>query len=275
MSNSDRLEISPLSPNLGAFITNVDLRDPSDDQISQIKKAFLDHQVLVFPKQHLKPLEHVAFAKRLGEVMVYQGYRPFTDLPEGMFRLTNDGKDNTITNDWHFDGTYYDVPPAAGILAPQKIPAIGGDTMWANQYIAYERLSEGMKRLLAGLYIECESHRSSRKYGNPMMSATQPAVRKHPETGRLSLNIGSPETGVRFVDMTEAESQPLIRHLYARAWEPDITYRHKWSLGDILMWDNRCTMHYAIHDYGTAEREMYRMTLQGTRPYGPLDTPPT
>ena len=264
------ITVTPLGVTVGAEITDVDLKDFSDETAAEIRKAFLDYGVIVLRDQFLNPEQHVAFAKRMGEVMVYEGYKRFDDLPEGMFRFVNDGKAEVITEHWHFDGTYYDVPPAAGILAPQKIPALGGDTMWSNGYVAYDRLSEGMKKMLAGMWTECVSHRSSRKYGNELMLATQPAIQKHPETGRLSLNIGHPETCVRFLGMTEAESQPLIRHLHVHSNEPDNIYRHKWRLGDIVMWDNRCTMHYAIHDYGKAEREMYRMTLKGTRPVGPL-----
>ena len=268
------IEVVKLTPNIAAEIKGVDLRNFDASETAQIRKAFLEHGVIVFRDQFLTPEQHVAFAKSMGEVMVYEGYKPFDDLPTGMFRFTNDGKEKVITEHWHFDGTYYDVPPAAGILAPQKVPDVGGDTMWSNQYVTYDRLSDGMKKLLSGLWTECVSHRSSRKYNNELMSATQPAIRKHPETGRLSLNIGHPDTCVRFLGMTEEESRPLIHQLHAITHDPDNVYRHQWRLGDVVMWDNRCTMHYAIHDYGMAEREMYRMTILGDRPQGPLGPQP-
>jgi taurine dioxygenase len=272
MAVPSALEFTKLTNAIGAAVIGVDLKRFGDDTLERIHQAFLDHCVLVFPNQFLQPEEHVAFARRFGEVMAYEGYQPFEGLPPGMFKFSNDGKGKVITENWHFDGTYYPAPPAAGILAPQRLPALGGDTMWANQYVAYERLSDGMKQLLAGLRCRCESHRVTRKYAlGQLMAATQPAVRRHPETGRLSLNLGNPDTCVSFVGMTEAESAPLIRYLYSNACQPDAVYRHKWQLGDVLMWDNRCTMHYAIHDYGDEPREMYRMTLKGEPAKGPCD----
>jgi taurine dioxygenase len=267
------VRVRKLSGHVGAEISGVSLAELSDEDFVIIKKAFLDHGMLVFREQFVDAQKQVDFAKRFGEVMVYKGfdnaYRK--DLPEGMFHFSNDGKEKVITENWHFDGTYYDAPPAIGILAPQRLPAYGGDTMWSNQYVAYDRLSEGMKKLLCGLRVRCESHRSSRKYNLDIMTAIHPAVRRHPETGRLSLYIGNPETCVAFVGMTEDESHPLIQYLYQQSCTPDNAYRHTWRLGDVVMWDNRCTMHYAVHDYGDQPRDMYRMTINGEPNRGPVD----
>lgn len=268
------LRLRKLAGTVGAEISGVALAQLHDSEFKAIHEAFLQHGVLVFRDQFLKPVDQVAFARRFGDVMVYKGFEKTfrSDLPEGMFHFSNDGKEKVITERWHFDGTYYDAPPAIGILAPDVLPAYGGDTMWSNQYVAYERLSGGMKTLLHGLRVRCDSHRSSRKYGlGTVMSAIHPAVRRHPETGRLSLYIGDPETCNCFVDMTPQESAPLIHYLYEQASQPDNTYRHNWRLGDVVMWDNRCTMHFAIHDYGNQRRDMYRMTINGEPNQGPTD----
>jgi taurine dioxygenase len=267
------VRVRKLSGTVGAEISGVNLARLSDDEFRAIKQAFLDHGMLVFREQFLEKQAHVDFARRFGEVMVYKGYEKTfrKDLPEGMFHFSNDGKEKVITEQWHFDGTYYDAPPAIGILVPARLPEYGGDTMWSNQYVAYDRLSDGMKKLLCQLRVRCESHRSSRKYGLELMTAIQPAVRRHPETGRLSLYIGSPETGNCFVGMTPQESAPLIQYLYEQACPPDNVYRHNWRLGDVVMWDNRCTMHFAVHDYGDLPRDMYRMTINGEPNRGPVD----
>jgi taurine dioxygenase len=266
--------VRKLTGTVGAEISGVALARLGDEEFKMIHEAFLEHGVLVFRDQFLQPAEHAVFARRFGEVMMYKGFEKafLPDLPDGMFHFSNDGKEKVITERWHFDGTYYDAPPAIGILVPDILPAYGGDTMWSNQYVAYERLSDGMKKLLYGLRVRCESHRSSRKYGlGEVMSATHPAVRRHPETGRLSLYIGDPETCNCFAGMTPQESAPLIHYLYEQACQPDNTYRHNWRPGDVVMWDNRCTMHFAIHDYGNLRRDMYRMTINGEPNRGPAD----
>ncbi len=279
--SSDRMKdthmaphIRKLSGSIGAEISNVDVAQLSDEEFRFIKAAFLEHGMLVFRNQNVQPTEQVAFARRFGDIMVFKGFEKTfrKDLPEGMFHFSNDGKKEVITENWHFDGSYYDAPPAIGILVPARLPDFGGDTMWSSQYVAYERLSEGMKRMLCGLRIHCESHRSSRKYKlDEIMTAVHPVIRRHPESGRLSLYIGNPETSVRFDGMTPEESQPLIQYLYQQSCTPDNSYRHQWRMGDVVMWDNRCTMHYAIHDYGDMPRDMYRMTVLGGRNRGPVD----
>jgi len=268
------VQVRKLTGAVGAEISGVDLGNLSGQDFDVIKQAFLDHGMLVFREQFLEPQAHVDFARRFGDVMVYKGFEKAyrNDLPAGMFHFSNDGKEKVITENWHFDGTYYDEPPAIGILVPARLPAYGGDTMWSNQYAAYDRLSDGMKQLLCGLRIRCESHRSSRKYNlEKIMSALQPAVRRHPETGRLSLYIGNPDTCVSFTSMTPEESRPLIQYLYRQCCTPDNSYRHQWRMGDVVVWDNRCTMHYAVHDYGSQPRDMYRMTINGERNRGPVD----
>lgn len=206
---------------------------------------------------HIHDAEQLHFVIQ-GNITIYRDDRGFACKEAGV-----------ITESWHFDGTYYDIPPAINILAPHHLPEYGGDTMWSSQYHAYETLSERMKALLAPLRTRCVSHRVTKRYElDKLFIAEQPAVRLHPVTGRPSLYIGYPETCESFVGMTRAESQPLIQYLHSHANQPDNVYRHNWKLGDIVVWDNRCNMHFAVHDYREQKREMYRMSIKGERNIG-------
>ena len=145
---------------------------------------------------------------------------------------------------------------------------MGGDTIWCNQYVAYERLSDGMKAMLHGVSARFCGARLARTHGHQgdVPEQYHPVVRTHPETGRKALFVGHPDTCTNFENMTVAESRPLLDFLYAHCVQPDAMYRHMWKPGDLLMWDNRCTMHYAVHDYGTQTRNMHRVTVKGTKP---------
>ena len=266
------LSITPLTGSIGARIHGIDLREPADDGLAQLRQALLDHCLLVVPGQFLQADAQVAFAKRLGTPASYPGvdFGEF-GLPNGVLRLVNDGKGKVITEHWHFDGMYLEQPPAIGILAAQTIPAAGGDTIWSNQYLAFETLSPGMQALLKTLRCHYVSVRIPKRYENneAPVFATQPAVRRHPETGRSALYIGAPDCCQYFEGMTVDESQPLIRFLHAHGQRADFCYRHIWSPGDVVIWDNRCTMHYAVHDYGTAPRVMHRVVVKGDTAVAP------
>ncbi|RZL90171.1 MAG: TauD/TfdA family dioxygenase, partial [Variovorax sp.] len=154
------------------------------------------------------------------------------------------------------------------ILSAVTVPN-GGDTMWCNQYQAYERLSPTMKRMLEGLRVKFVGLRLGRMMGadaTSLPTAVHPLVRTHPETGRKALYVGHRETAQLIEGMTDEESRPLLDFLYEHSTSPDNVYRHMWQQGDVVMWDNRCTMHYAIHDYGEAERVLNRITMEGEVP---------
>jgi len=148
---------------------------------------------------------------------------------------------------------------------------VGGDTMWCNQYLAYDSLSEGMKSLLEGVRAEFTGIRLAELAGDTsnVPFSLHPVVRTHPETGRKALFIGRPgDTVPRLEGMSDEESLPLIRFLYEHSISPDRIYRHRWRNGDVVIWDNRCTMHYAVHDYGDdAVRELHRISIRGTEPF--------
>jgi len=265
---AQRVAVTPLSGSIGAQVTGLDVRQVTEADMASLNAAFAENLVLIFPGQALDPLELRAFSERWGRVSETPMLRYMEGHP-GVLQLYNMGKAESITENWHSDSTFVPRPPAMTILCAQILPAAGGDTMWCNQYLAYERLSEGLKRLLEGVRIVFRGTRIARvlnEAGEPP-SALHPVVRTHPVTGRKSLFVGNPgQTAMHFEGMTVEESLPLLTYLYQVSALPDLVYRHHWSPGDLVMWDNRCTMHYAVHDYGEATRVLIRCTLEGEEP---------
>jgi len=263
------ITIKPLSGSIGASVRGVSLGSIDDQQFEQIRDAFLRYCMLVFPGQHLSPEHQFEFARRWGEIAVTPMLKYVEGWP-GLLKLNNTGKANSITENWHYDSTFIPAPHALTVLAAQQLPEAGGDTMWSNQYLAYETLSPGMKRMLVGVRAKFTGARIAKRSGveGEPPHAFHPIVRTHPETGRKALFIGHPgDTLPHFEDMTEAETRPLLDYLYEHSVQPDRVYRHVWEDGDVVMWDNRCTMHYAVHDHGTATRILHRVTIKGTAPY--------
>lgn len=255
--------VRKLTPLVGAAVSGIDLKALSDEGVRSIRKALAEHGMLVFRQQFLTPEQQLAFATAIGEVVPYEGLEASKGLPPGVMRLRNDGQMEKITENWHSDGPYLEDPADFAILAPHVLPPAGGDTMWSSLYAAYDGLSPGLKHLLADLRCVCESNRLTKGYGlSQLFSSVKPIVRTHPDSGKTYLFIGGPDAFVHFVDMKREESEPLIRYLYAQACRPDIVYRHMWQPGDVVMWDNRCTLHYAVHDYGAAPREMHRIAVR-------------
>jgi taurine dioxygenase len=262
------INIAPLTGSIGGQVTGVKLGLLTDTEFEVIREAFLSHCMLVFPEQYLSTDEHVAFAQRWGPPSVSPFVQYLDDYP-CVLPLTNRGKAQSVTENWHYDSTFLAAPPSATILSARDVP-VGGDTMWSNQYLAYDTLSDGMKQLLSGVRAEFTGARLAKLAGGdrPIPRSFHPVVRTHPETGRKALFIGRPgDTVPRLENMTELESLPILRFLYDHSVAPDHIYRHRWSNGDVVMWDNRCTMHYAVHDYGDdAVRELHRVSIQGTAP---------
>lgn len=258
---------TPLTPHVGAAIEGLNLAELTDADFEAVHRAFLDHSMLVFPRQHLAVEDHVAFAARWGEFSVSPFVTYLPDHPQ-VLPLSNLGKAGAVTENWHYDSTFLPEPPALTILSAREIP-LGGDTMWSSQYRAYETLSRGMKQLLDGVRAEFAGTRLAKRLGNDseVPFSRHPVVRTHPETGRKALFVGHPGDTMRcFENMTIEESLPLIGYLYEHSTQPDNVYRHRWTAGDIVMWDNRCTMHYAIHDYGDETRSLHRITIAGDTP---------
>ncbi len=264
------LKITPLTGSVGASVEGMSLSEPvAKEQFEQLRDAFQHHCVLVFRDQRLAPAPQLAFARLWGEPMVSAllSKLQLGEYPE-VIQIRTAPKDLVSTEAWHYDAPHTPVPPKVTMLSAQVVPA-GGDTMWSNQYLAYERLSPVMQRMLQGLRVHFRGARLARfqgASGADVPTAVHPLVRTHPETGRKALYIGHTDNVQGIEGMTEAESRPLLDFLYEHSTQPDNVYRHMWRAGDFLMWDNRCTMHYAVHDYGTQERVLNRVTLKGEVP---------
>ena len=274
------LETRRLCGALGAQVSGVDLSEPLDEHTAQhLVDAFHEHLVLVFRDQSLDPAAQVAFTRFFGEPREHplrtrasvEGY------PEVLILETRPGRIGARNDYWHSDISHQERPPAASILHALAVPDGLGDTMFCNMYRALETLSSGMQRLLGGMEAlhsgEPTMRRANEKGTDalPIESVpppmAHPVVRTHPHTGRRSLYV-NPHFTVSFAGMTREESAPLLDYLAGHSTSPENVYRHRWSVGDVLMWDNRCTMHYAIRDYDdTVHRRHHRTTASGERPF--------
>jgi taurine dioxygenase len=273
----------------GARVTGVDLSKPlSDDTFQTIYRAWLEHLVLVFPGQTLDPKKLVAFTRRFGELDDYAS-QPFNRHPEinEVMVLTNkytNGQPSKTYNagqNWHTDLSYTLRPAKGTSVYCMEKPSVGGDTMFASMYAAYDGLSPKMQAFLDGLeaihdasLIEGLDKRGPevaaefRRLNPPVI---HPAVRVHPESGKKALYVN--ERVRQFLGLSEAESKPLVKFLCEHSISPRFVYRHYWSVGDLVMWDNRCLVHLAVGDYDPREiRHMIRTSSMGDH-YGRLADP--
>lgn len=249
--------IEKLSGTFGGSIRNFSLASLSTADFEQVAQALWEHQVLVFKEQSLSAEDHLALGKRFGPLHMHPTSKTngAVEHPEVLV-IRSSGKDKNITEVWHTDVSCDETPPSISILQAVELPPFGGDTMWANQYEALDRLSPALREMITPLRAV---------HSNFGLEASHPVVRTHPESGREALYVNSGFTK-HFEGMTPAESKPLLDYLCAVGSGPDLTMRHRWSVGDVVMWDNRCVMHYAIHDYDDMPREMHRVTVSGERP---------
>lgn len=273
------IEVKPVGAALGARVTGVDLAGDLDERtLAAIRTAFLEHLVLVFPDQDLTPEGQLKFTRRFGPVEPHplRSRRGVEGFPEVLVLENRPGRPDARNDRWHSDITFEERPPALSVLHAREVPDGRGDTQFCNMYAAYSGLSEGLRSLLDGLSAlhDAEILVARNSQGGtdaqPIREVPppvrHPVVRTHPESGRRALFV-NPYFTTAFDDMTRAESAPLLALLYDRATRPENLYRHRWAAGDLLMWDNRCTMHYAVHDYDeTTPRLMHRTTAAGDRP---------
>jgi taurine dioxygenase len=250
---------------LGAVITGPDLSKPVDDGLmASIREAFLEHQVICLRGQDaMTPDDQLAFAARWGEIS-HHPYVPSIEGYPGVMRIYDP---NPVTVTWHADTTHSPRPPALTLLLARVIPLYGGDTMFANAYLAYEGLSAGLRDLLDGLSAVHQGTELAASAGLDQQAVTtvHPVVRTHPETGRRALFVNGNYTS-HFDGWTREESAPLLQYLYAQMGRPEYTYRHKWQPGDLVIWDNRCTQHAVVGDTQGAERVLHRVTIAGDVP---------
>jgi taurine dioxygenase len=273
------LEIRPLAGAIGAEIAGVDLAaELADDTIAAIRRAWLDHLVVFFRGQSLPPARFLEFARRFGEPVEYPFVKGLEGFPEITPVVKLEHERVNFGGLWHSDTAYLERPPMGTMLVAREVPPHGGDTLFANMYLAYESLSPGLRRLLDGLVaVNASSKADVTKTREDRMRdggradarseylAEHPVVRTHPETGRKALYINGGHT-LRFRGMTEAESAPLLRYLFAHQVRPEFTCRFRWQPGSLAFWDNRCAQHNPINDYHGFRRVMHRVTLAGDRP---------
>lgn len=273
------LDIRPIAGALGAEIHGVRLDQELDaGTVSAIRRALLDHLVIFFRDQELPPERFLALARRFGEPVEYPFVRGIEGYPHIIRVEKLEHETVNFGGIWHSDTTYLETPPMGTLLVAREVPPVGGDTLFANQYLAYETLSDGLKRLLEGLTAISSSAkadvtrtREDRVTSDPSSRARQdltaehPVVRTHPETGRKALYVNVAHT-VRFADMSEAESAPILAYLFSHQTKPEFTCRFSWRVGSLAFWDNRAAQHNPVNDYHGHRRVMHRITLAGDRP---------
>jgi taurine dioxygenase len=273
------LEVRPLAGAVGAEIAGVDLSDDLDDEtIAAIRRIWLDYLVIFFRDQNLTPAQFLAIARRFGQPIEYPFVRGLDGFPEVTPVVKLEHERVNFGGLWHSDTAYLETPPMGTMLIARELPPYGGDTLFSNMYLAYETLSPGLRRLLDGLVAINSSAKadvtktredrvrdSARADARREYVAEHPVVRTHPETGRKALYINGGHT-VRFAGMTEAESAPLLRFLFAHQRRPEFTCRFRWQPESLAFWDNRCAQHNPINDYHGFRRVMHRVTLAGDRP---------
>jgi alpha-ketoglutarate-dependent taurine dioxygenase len=276
---SNSIRIDPIAGALGAEVQGVDLSRPlGSEMVGALRRALLDHLVLFFRDQDLTPGALLAASRQFGTPVEY----PFVSGIEGYPEVIEVAKLKHETVNfggvWHSDTTYLQAPPMGTLLLAREVPAAGGDTLFANMYLACETLSPGMRTMLDRLTAISSSAkadasrtredriRSAPKGGErPLLEAEHPVLRTHPETGRKALYVNVAHT-VRFGGMTEAESAPLLRYLFQHQIRPEFTCRFRWRPGSLAFWDNRAAQHNPINDYHGHRRIMHRVNLAGDRP---------
>lgn len=271
--------VQPIAGALGAEISGIDLSSELDDDcVAGLRQALLDHLVIFFRGQDLTAEQFLRFGRCFGETVEYPFVRGLSEHPEIIEVSKLEHETVNFGGVWHSDTTYLEQPPLGTLLLARETPPYGGDTLFANQYLAYETLSSGMKELLDGLLAVNSSAKADvtrtredrlRSSGTESAGkehvACHPMVRRHPETGRKALFVNTAHT-VRIDGMSEEESAPLLDYLFQHQIRPEFTCRFSWKPGSMAFWDNRAAQHYPVNDYHGFRRVMHRITLKGDRP---------
>jgi len=277
------LNLEPLGPRFGAIVHDLDLALATDAQIAAVRAQLTERKVLFFRGQHdLDPTGQVRLGNRVGELTASHPVVPGIDEDHTEIYAL-DSADNGFSDVWHTDVTFMKRPPLGSILRAVTLPPSGGDTSWADLELAYDSLSPAVRRLADELDAVHDGNRefgyylAQRRQGQgsvwegetvtSLEPVVHPVVRVHPETGRRSLFV-NPGFTERIQGVSDAESRHLLDLFYAHITKPEHIVRHRWAEGDVAMWDNRATVHYANRDYGDARRVMHRVTLRGDAPVG-------
>ena len=273
-----QIEVVPVSGGVGVEVHNVDIKAGIDaGTFDELRTAFVENGLIFLRDQDITPGEHIAFAERWGEININRFF-PRLDGYDQIATVTKEPDQTTnIGGGWHTDHSYDHVPAMGSILIARETPPVGGDTLFACMYTAYDTLSDGLKQTLEDMkavhssrhiFGEQSSYRDTMKdrFSNPedaTQDAVHPVVITHPESGRKALYV-NPGFTLHFDGWTAAESKPLLDYLYAHAVQLEHTTRFQWAPGSIAFWDNRCTWHYALNDYHGTRREMHRITIEGS-----------
>ena len=274
------VEIRPLTGAIGAEISGVDISKALTAQtVDEIRQALLAHLVIFLRDQDITPAQQLAFVSRFGEPDIYPFVKGLDDYPQITPVLKRPEETINFGGIWHSDTVYQTEPPMATVLYAKELPPIGGDTLFASQYQAYESLSAPLRAFLEGLTAVNSAAKGSSAQTREdrvvdggtglaaeVMQAEHPVVRTHPETGRKALYVNTGHT-VRFTGMTEAESTPILEYLYQHQIKPEFCCRFVWRPGSLAFWDNRCAQHYPVNDYHGHTRLLHRITLKGDKPY--------
>ena len=272
------IEVKPIAGALGAEIHGVNLASIDDEIFAEIHSAFLDHLVIFFRDQDITPDQQVAFSARFAPIGYYPFLKGLPDHPE-VIEVRKEPEDKlNFGGVWHTDTAYLATPPMGSVLYAKEIPASGGDTLFANLYLAYETLSDSMQLILNGRRAVNSSRKGDAAAGrqksvdeNPkdtsgvQTESIHPVIRTHPETGRKALYVNRGHT-VCFEGASPEESEPILEFLFDHAIKPEFTCRFQWNVGSIAVWDNRCALHYPLNDYYGHRRVMHRVTMEGDIP---------
>ncbi len=272
-------DVKPLTPTIGAELAGIDLAKPLDAAtLAALRQTLLEWKVIFFRRQSITTEEYLAFARQFGDLEVHPFARNKPGYPE-VLAITHDKDNPGRENTWHSDVTWRIEPSLGSVLRAVEVPPFGGDTLFSDMYAAYDGLSDDIKAKIDGrIAIHDFTHFRARmrQRGLPEAEieafqkqypvAEHPVVRTHPETGRKGLYVNAAFTQY-IVGMERAESDALLRHLYAQASIPEYQCRFRWEANSIAFWDNRACQHYAVSDYWPAIRRMERVTIIGDKPY--------
>ncbi|MBT5434170.1 MAG: TauD/TfdA family dioxygenase [Alphaproteobacteria bacterium] len=281
--NYQYITVEPISGALGAEVAGIDLAAIDDATMAEVEQAMLDHLVLVFRDQNLEPADQLGFARRLGQVAPWPYAKPMEGYPELTELVSGPGDINNFGGSWHTDSSTFEAPPAYTVLYCVSCPPVGGDTSYANQYLAWDTLPEDVKTGIEGRRLE---HSTARAFGDhatgkgspdatttPVSVPTQhlnlvsmhPIVRTHPKTGKKALYVNT-GFAFNFEGCSDETSKPLMDALATHGSLPEFTCRVRWRPGTLVVWDNRCCLHYAHNDYRGQPRTMRRAVVAGERP---------
>ncbi|HJM15122.1 MAG TPA: TauD/TfdA family dioxygenase [SAR86 cluster bacterium] len=261
------MNIEQVGP-VGAVITGIDLKVSEEISINEIKEAFLKYSVLIFKNQKLDPADLRNVSLIWGEPLIHPVFKGIENYPE-IIQIQNLGEKYHTNAHWHSDVTFEEEPPDATLLYSLEIPDEGGDTLFADQYLAYEELPEVLKEELKETVAIHSNLGVLMLAGgdiNNLSEVEHPVFRNHPETRKKSLFV----TEAFVKELKEADpkySEETLSRLYKHSSKNDYVYRHKWTKGDLVVWDNRCVLHYAEHGYGNKKRTMHRITTSGSKPF--------